>query len=428
MNKLSKPILLISLAVLGTGFLALPSISRANSTNLAVQFETGLLPLFSEANFLPGAGITRWVKVTNNSASTQKIATEAINATDTDALASQMNLTIKEGVTTLYNDTLANFFANGETYLSDLAGGATTQYDFTVAFNYGAGNLFQGEALGFDLLIGFQGTDGGLSGEGPNNITSNSNNGGGGGGSVLVQGLTILEESVRAITVADTSAVITWTTSYQSTSQVIYGREDENHILDLSDNAGTPPKYGYAHTTPEYDVISKVTGHSVTVTGLTPGATYYFRAVSHGSFALSGQYSFTTLASSANTQEESGQETEQITGETRGTNGEAGGGTETEESLSQAPGEEAANEALSQGNEIIAQGESGQTGNRAGNIDNDNQAAEQDEAGLGTRLLAAIAAIPLNLNTVVILLFIIVFCLIILELFGKKEKKIKVNK
>jgi len=63
------------------------------------------------------------------------------------------------------------------------------------------------------------------------------------------------------VAVQDTTATITWTTTAPATSQVEFG-------------AAIPPDQG----TPA-DPASR-TNHSVTLTGLTPGAGYYFRAVS----------------------------------------------------------------------------------------------------------------------------------------------------
>lgn len=105
--------------------------------------------------------------------------------------------------------------------------------------------------------------------------------------------LNISDESLREMNIKEDSVTITWLTTHFASSQVIYGKEGESHTLDLTDNADAPPKYGYAHTTPEYDTSSKVTGHSVAITGLTPGAKYYYRTVSRGSFAVSQEHSFT---------------------------------------------------------------------------------------------------------------------------------------
>lgn len=86
--------------------------------------------------------------------------------------------------------------------------------------------------------------------------------------------------------------IITWETTHPASSQVIYAKEGEEHTFDINDNQGNPPKYGYAHTTPEYDINPKVTFHSVTISGLEPGATYYFRCVSRGSFIVSDEQTF----------------------------------------------------------------------------------------------------------------------------------------
>ena len=264
--------------------LALPA-NAIEVDSLVVEFET--TPLFSEANFLPGEGVTRWVKVTNNSGATQRIATQPLNITDPNHLGAVLNLVIKEGGTTHYDSALSNFLANGEVYLSDLANGANTQYDFTVSFYSGAQNTFQGKSLGFDILIGFQGTEGGiLPGAG-----STSGYGGGGGGGWLPPGLTIQNETTATTT--ETSATFIWTTSYPASSQVVYAEEGENHTLDLTDTSGTPPKYGYERTSPEYS--PKVTSHLVTISGLTPGTKYYYRTVSHASLAIGEEHSFTTL-------------------------------------------------------------------------------------------------------------------------------------
>ncbi len=327
MPKLYRTILIISLTVIGTGFLAVPStFAQAQPPSLVVQFEQ--TPLFNEANFLPGEAVSRWVKVTNNSGATQKIAIETINEYDPDNFASKMNLVIKESAAILYQDTLKKFFNVGETYLSNLANGVQTQYDLTITFDSGSDNLYQGKAVGFDILVGFQGEGAGtvcgnnikeideqcdgtdLAGQScltrgfsGGNLSCNTNctfntsacTDGGGGGGGLPPGLTILDESVRVTTTTQDSVTITWTTTYFSTSQVVYGTAAEAHTLNLVDNMGTPPTYGYAHSTPEYDTSPKVTGHSVTIYGLTSGTTYYFRAVSHASLAISREYSFTTL-------------------------------------------------------------------------------------------------------------------------------------
>jgi len=302
----------------------------------------------------------------------QKIAAETINESDPDNLASQMNITIKEGATTLYNDTLASLFAAGEKYLSDVAGnGGQTQYDFSVTFNSGAGDPYQGKSLGFDLLVGFQGTEGG----------------GGGISGFLPPGLTIAEESIRVITTTETSVTIIWTTSYLSTSQVIYAAAGETYSFDL-----TKTNYGYPHAVPIPEDPTKVTFHSVTITGLTSGTTYYYRCVSHGSLAISREYSFTTKGVAGGMVEE----------------GEEGKMEEKEKPLEEVKGE--LEEKIPPEEEIK------------------EETPKEEKRSLGEifaaeGLLAAIGAMPFNLRVILIIGGIIIIGLIILRVIRKKKIK-----
>lgn len=293
MNKVLKISLVIAISVFGVCF---SMTNSAQAAGLTVEFEHS--PLFKELDWKPGDEVTRWVRVTNTSGETKPIATEAINENDLDGLGEKLNLLIKEGVTTLYNDTLANFFAVGEFFLSNLGTGTQTQYDFTISFDVGSGNPYQGKTLGFDILVGFQGTEGGIYG--------------GVSPSPPPSGFTILDETVEVIDTGETSVTITWNTSYSSTSRVIYARYDGNHTLDLGDI----PNYGYDYSTTEDP--TKVLFHSVTITGLTPGTTYYFRCISHASpDSISREHSFLTkgVAGEVYIAEEPGEERPEMPGE-----------------------------------------------------------------------------------------------------------------
>lgn len=118
--------------------------------------------------------------------------------------------------------------------------------------------------------------------------------GGSGGGAPPAPSLIINNESIEAPDVNSNSITLEWTTNLPSSSQVIYSIEGEPHSLDVSDNKGSPPKYGYAHTTPNYDTDKKVRHHSVTISNLSPGINYYFRTISHGSLAISWEYMIKT--------------------------------------------------------------------------------------------------------------------------------------
>lgn len=115
----------------------------------------------------------------------------------------------------------------------------------------------------------------------------------GGGGALLP--LTIFSANQELKIINNNAYVINWLTNYFSSSQIIYSSAGQLHALDLNDNVGVPPKYGYAETTPELDVDQKVTYHTVTLTNLLPQTVYYYRTVSRASPpAFSQEYSFTT--------------------------------------------------------------------------------------------------------------------------------------
>ncbi|MFH2019552.1 MAG: chitobiase/beta-hexosaminidase C-terminal domain-containing protein, partial [bacterium] len=98
--------------------------------------------------------------------------------------------------------------------------------------------------------------------------------------------------------VTSSSLTITWTTDDPSTSRVIY--DTVSHTL------GTAPNYGYANSTIEDS--TKVTSHSVGLTGLSADTTYYYRTVSHGSpeSVSSERTTKTTTATSSSSDSGSG--------------------------------------------------------------------------------------------------------------------------
>ncbi|MCK4473704.1 fibronectin type III domain-containing protein [Candidatus Parcubacteria bacterium] len=305
MNKFAKTILIVSIAIFGAGLLVVDSTQAQVVDELVVEFEK--TPLFDEADFKPGDSITRWVKVTNNSGQTQPIATEAINwpgfpnssNVPNDDLSRALLIVIKkQGGSDLYggssstgSKSLYNFYQDSDTYqeiyLSEVNNTQTTQYDFTISFPSEKENEWQEKTTGFDIIIGFQGTEGG-----PTPPSPPSPPGGGGGGGGLPPGLIIQYENT--VCVSSTDAIITWLTSYNSTSRVIYDIEPDKFVLSSS------PNYGYADSTVEEDTpanTSGVTGHTVEITGLSPNTDYYFRCISHASPPTIGtEHSFTTLA------------------------------------------------------------------------------------------------------------------------------------
>ena len=83
------------------------------------------------------------------------------------------------------------------------------------------------------------------------------------------------------------SGVITWTTTEPASSIVTYG---------TSPSYATPPN---GTTTAEADISPRVTSHSVTLTGLTCGTTYYFNVESNDAATNSGGSTMTHLFTSA---------------------------------------------------------------------------------------------------------------------------------
>jgi len=101
-------------------------------------------------------------------------------------------------------------------------------------------------------------------------LTITSSNGGGDGGTV---DLTVSNIIVTGVT--HDSATITWETNRSASSRVIY---DTTSRPSIDGQSG--PNFGYAFSTETSDSETKVTSHSVTVTGLSPETSYYFRVIS----------------------------------------------------------------------------------------------------------------------------------------------------
>ena len=241
-------------------------------------------PLFTEVNFLPNDSVFGSVEVGNNSGEQKPIAVEAINVVNDNVGSGEkfgdaLNLIIKESSTELFNGTLTEFFDGGEFLLSNLNTGASTTYDFFINFEEAAENKYQGKNLGFDILIGFQGEDSSGNGNGGNS----GNGGGSSGGGGFPSGLTITNESAVS-SVNCTEAVISWQTSYFSTSKVIYGQSAGQFDFSIG-----PEKYGYSdYKEGDMSGQEKVTAHNVELTGLTPNTEYFYRCVSHASPATIG--------------------------------------------------------------------------------------------------------------------------------------------
>ena len=155
-NIKTKIIFIVGISIL-ISVLGFGNIVRAQPDDLVVEFEQE--PLFSETNLGPGESVTRWIKITNNSDSAQRIAIKADNIQEcsgTDCLSDILEILIKEGTVELYKKSLTQFYSEGEVFLSNLDSGSSTQYDIVVNFSEISGDAYQDKTTGFDLIIGFQ--------------------------------------------------------------------------------------------------------------------------------------------------------------------------------------------------------------------------------------------------------------------------------
>jgi hypothetical protein len=338
-----------------------------NADNLIVNFTPD--PLFNAGNFLPGDSRTGEAEVINGTDETKRIATEAINfstsglfdSVPSDDLSRALTIVIREknvggdlygGSSPVGAKTLCDFYEDGETYLSSVSGSSSKIYEFEISFPESKGDEWQGTTTKFDIIVGFQGEEGGIkycnyNGKQDNGETGIDCGGGGcpacgGGGGGLPPGLIIKYEN--HIEVGENYVEIEWWTSYEATSQVVYSSEDEynaGYKFDFSDNQyggdpqfENPPKYGYKNTTYETNIPSnpnsptKVTYRKITITGLQDNTTYHYRCVSHASPpTISRAHTFTTLALADGGDEdddggdETGEDNETDTGDT----GDVGG-------------------------------------------------------------------------------------------------------
>lgn len=93
----------------------------------------------------------------------------------------------------------------------------------------------------------------------------------------VVAGTTeVVISNIQVTNVTTSGATITWTTNIPATSRVIY--DTVSHVGTGGATTGTKPNYDYANSS----VIdnTKVTSHSVTLSGLSANTQYFFRVLS----------------------------------------------------------------------------------------------------------------------------------------------------
>ena len=275
----------LNILIIGIVFIFGSFVATAHAAPLEVTFTPN--PLFNSVNFAPGNQVSGTVTVANDSGTSQNLLTEAINISDPTDFGDALRILIKKGETTLFDDVLSDFFAEGELPLGLISTGTSETFTYTVSFVSDSGNSYQGKTLGFDVCVGFEGgtTHCGDTVIGDENDTDNGGGGGGGGGTIIGSGngpfpLVISNEqtsSIEVISPTSATATITWNTNLLATSQVVFGPTPGPYTLDVN----ILPNLGYPSGTVEDS--TKVSNHSVLVTGLTPGQTYLYRVVSRAS-------------------------------------------------------------------------------------------------------------------------------------------------
>ncbi|MEK7552767.1 MAG: fibronectin type III domain-containing protein, partial [Patescibacteria group bacterium] len=86
---------------------------------------------------------------------------------------------------------------------------------------------------------------------------------------------TLTISNIQVTDITPSSAIIRWTTSRAASSRVIY-----DIVSHPSLTGQVAPNFGYAFSTGTSDSSSGVIDHAVTVSGLQPNTTYFFRVLS----------------------------------------------------------------------------------------------------------------------------------------------------
>ncbi|HHE76577.1 MAG TPA: hypothetical protein ENL27_01175 [Candidatus Parcubacteria bacterium] len=238
--------------------------------------------LFGEKNIYPGYQADKWIKILNLTDKKQKVTLTAIQGDSfcpsKKSLADVLELKISQGSKILEEGKLAEFFSSEEKVLSSIPQKGENTYNISLLFSPTAGNEYQGCGVNFSLQIGFLGE------EEKQNLNSNV----GGGGYLYPQVFKVKDEKVEEV--ADSSAKISWITTKEANSIVIWASENENHSFDWLNK----DNYGYSHS---LTIDNKTKNHNINIESLSPGTTYYFRVISgDGRIKVaSKEHSFKTL-------------------------------------------------------------------------------------------------------------------------------------
>lgn len=235
--------------VITLGFFSL--VGQAQAAGLGVVFEA--TPLFSEAKIMPGDSVARTITVTNSNVEAEDIEIEAINVFSS-GLASVISLSVTAPGDSYFSGSLEDFFTSSPLALGSLSGGSSRTYTFTASLPAGTGNALMLKNVGFDLVIGFVGGEQVIDNPGVRRS--------GGGGSGGIPKLRLYNEQVADVSVASSSAVVSWNSNLPSSSYLVCGKVSEGPFV-LS---AVAPLFGYQFAVPEVD--TKIKNHSLVVSDL----------------------------------------------------------------------------------------------------------------------------------------------------------------
>ncbi len=248
--------------------LLLPGLSLASNIDITPD------PVFDAENLIPGDEEERMVTIKNNSGNDYESITlggDRSYSIQTYDLAEVIELRVENESINLAD------FLDGETITLSNEGikeNEEKNYQLAIEFQEGSGDEYQDKEISFDFIFTFIAED---KEETVEVVTAS------GAGAVAFR---IFNESIENI--GEDTATITWNTNRDAFGKVIYDTSPGQFDFEEGESS-----YGYAFFTPRTEERSS--DHSVTITGLTPGTTYYYRSVSYASLAITVERQFTTL-------------------------------------------------------------------------------------------------------------------------------------
>lgn len=117
-------------------------------------------PIFSPSEiWFPGKSLTKSIRVVNNGGDPLTVTNKTANLSISQNLESVLDININRLLdgSTLYADSLANFYSTSVIPLTTINANSSDEYLYTISMNSEAGNEFQGTSTKFDLLINFSG-------------------------------------------------------------------------------------------------------------------------------------------------------------------------------------------------------------------------------------------------------------------------------